>query len=136
MDIFLVSDLFIGDASSATIDCILTNKPIIFALDNNDVFNLTYNPYKLIKGILKKIIYFGKNPFDLAERAYEPIKEILEKSNKIDVTNVKEINEKIENDLNRGIDVEAWDIVKKRMFYCLEGNSKNKLIQFVKELLN
>jgi len=62
IDLFSLSDGFIVDMSSALVDCILTDKPIIFALGKN---------HQIEK--------------------YKPIKEIFDASQKITVENINDV---------------------------------------------
>lgn len=136
MDIYLLSDIFIADMSSVLTDSILTDKPIILALDNKDIIDYV-NLSDFLKSILKKMVFFGQNPFDsnLVLDSYKPIQEIFDIAEKVNTNNAFLINEKIERSLNKGIDVSAWGYVKSRFFYDVEGHSVEKIINFVKGIL-
>ena len=137
-DIYLLSDIFIADVSSVLTDSILTDKPIILALDNQDIIIFDDGLYTFFKSVLKKIVFFGgQNPFKhrLISARYTPIKEIFDVVEKVNTTNAFLINEKIEKSLNNGIDTAAWTSVKNSFFYDVEGRSIEKLIDFVKSIL-
>jgi CDP-glycerol glycerophosphotransferase (TagB/SpsB family) len=107
VDILLMSNMFIVDCSSVLTDAILTDKPIMFALSE-------------------------KCPV-IIEEVYEPMKEIFEYSIKLTMDKVDRINENIKASLNKKCNPDAWNIVKKRICYGLEGNSTEKLVEFIRD---
>lgn len=135
-DIFSISDMFIGDISSVVIDSILTEKPIILALDSKNVMDCS-DFICFIKGIVKKLVYFGNDRFqsETIREQYKPIQEIFNVVEKVDTHNAFTINEKIEKSLKQGVNAQAWASVKNRWFYDLEGNSVEKLVDLVEKIL-
>ena len=112
-----VSDIFIVDMSSIMTDIILTGKPMIFAFGehkNRELYRESYAP---------------------TEERLAPIKEIFGKSEKIYMNNVDKINEIIGSASNVAIDPGARNAVKKRLFYNLEGDATEKLVEFVEGIL-
>ena len=112
-----VSDIFIVDMSSVMTELILTGKPMVFAFGkhkNRELYRESYAPTK--------------------ER-FAPIKEIFEKSEKIDMDNVDKINQVIGSALDSGISPEERDAVKRRLFYNLEGDATERLAEFVRGIL-
>lgn len=107
-DIMLFSNMFIVDCSSVLTDAILTDKPIMFALDKN------------MPEPLKEI--------------YDPVKDIFTYSMKLTMDNVSRINELLEKSLNKKINPDAWNTVKRRICYGLEGDSTEKLVAFIEDL--
>ena len=108
VDILLMSNMFIVDCSSVLTDAILTDKPIMFALSGN-----CHEPI---------------------EEIYKPMKEVFEYSIKLTMDKVDGINEYIKSSLNKKINLDAWNTVRRRICYGLEGNSTEKLVEFIRDL--
>lgn len=101
--VILISDIFIVDHSSILIDCLLVNKPMIFASDK---------------------------PFESTIEKYEPIKDVFDHCTKLTEENIQQINEIIEMS---SFDNSKWEKSKKNIFYDTKGDSietlKNYLIE-------
>jgi len=105
------SNAFIVDMSSLILDTLLTDKPLLFAL--------------------------GGNPLEIAiaQRHFQPLREIYEESEKIRMKNISEINKIIERALVRRISVNTRERVKKRFFYQRDGSAIEELVRFSKTKL-
>lgn len=99
--LLLISDIFIVGFSSVLIDCLLVNKPIIFASDESS--ELTINKF-------------------------EPIKDVFDHCSKLTVKNVNVLNEIIEES---SVDTIKWEKSKKNIFFNLNGDSIETLKQFL-----
>jgi len=109
IEIFKASSAIIGDMSSVMLEAILVNKPLIFAYDQGD--------------------------HRQDENSYELIKQVVERSQKVDLTNAAKLAAIIEQALAAGTDKAAWRETAAQMFYSVQGNSVSSISDFIKTLL-
>jgi len=107
------SDAFIMDLSSLLIDCLLLDRPILFAHGGN-YFQTLWN-----------------------RRVYRPIQEVFNRSEQITRLNVSSADILIRKALSQTPDKAARHCVKERFFYNLDGHAADKLVEAVKhDLVN
>lgn len=109
VDIYRASSAFIGDMSSVMLDALLTNKPLLFA--------------------------YGNGEYSQEESVYEPIREIRDMYPSITMDNVRKIGSIVEEALNKEVNYPLYRQVQRRVFYGLEGNSKEIITRKIKDLL-
>lgn len=109
IDIFNASSAIIGDVSSVMLEAILTRKPLLFAYDTDS----------------------NKQP----DSDYDSIKEVVKKSERIDMDTVADLSGLIYRSLKNGVDQRLWTQVIDRNFYYADGTSVAAIETFVESLL-
>lgn len=108
VDILNASSVIIGDASSVTLEAILTQKPIIFAHDKPNG-----------KGL----------------NIYKSIKSIIDVSEEVNSDNAIELPEIINRSLNRNIDKNIWLEAISLNFYNSDGNSVSEIKKSIEKII-
>jgi len=109
IDIFNASSAIIGDVSSVMLEAILTRKPLLFAYDT------------------------GSNK--QSDSDYVSIKEVVEKSERIDMDTVADLPDILRHSVKNGVDQRLWTQVIDRNFYHADGTSVDAIKKFVQSLL-
>jgi len=109
VDIFNASSAIIGDVSSVMLEAILTQKPLLFAYDTGS----------------------NKQP----DSDYDSIKEVVERSERIDMNTVADLPDLIHRSLENSIDQHIWTQVIDRNFYHADGTSVAAIKKFIQSLL-
>jgi CDP-glycerol glycerophosphotransferase (TagB/SpsB family) len=136
------SDLFIVDYGSLVLDCLLTGRPLVFALDRIflDNYRNSFRKsrrllYWTIRNSSKALLLFWKDPFSVRRSAYAPVAEVACSSPWIDQWGGPSVNAVLARALSQPPDVGARESVRRRIFYGLEGDATSRLAAFVEDLL-
>ena len=109
LDLYRVSDAFIGDVSSVMLEAILTEKPLIFAYDS------------------------GAHRQE--QTIYNQIREVAEKSKSISPETVNALPKLLAASLTDGVDPVVWQQTLNAIFFHADGTSTVSIASFVRSLL-